>query len=47
MCSQVKYSIYAVLLICFHGYGASDEGRAKLLIRTIGWSAEGWPEVDL
>ncbi|WP_237586695.1 hypothetical protein [Pontibacter russatus] len=29
----------------FHGYDASDEGKAKLRIKELTWSSDGWPEV--
>lgn len=28
-----------------HAYDASDEGRSKLKVKTIRWSADGWPIV--
>jgi arabinan endo-1,5-alpha-L-arabinosidase len=31
----------------FHGYDAGDDGRPKLLIRTIQWDKDGWPTVSL
>ncbi|WP_235954910.1 arabinan endo-1,5-alpha-L-arabinosidase [Cyclobacterium salsum] len=33
--------------LIFHGYDASDEGKPKLLIRTLIWTEDGWPEVFL
>jgi arabinan endo-1,5-alpha-L-arabinosidase len=33
--------------LVFHGYDASDEGKAKLLIKTMGWTDEGWPKITL
>ncbi|WP_367393145.1 arabinan endo-1,5-alpha-L-arabinosidase [Lewinella sp. LCG006] len=29
-----------------HAYDAKDEGRSKLKVRTIRWSADGWPFVE-
>lgn len=33
--------------LVFHGYDASDQGKPKLLIRTLIWTEDGWPEVFL
>ncbi|NOY96777.1 MAG: arabinan endo-1,5-alpha-L-arabinosidase, partial [Chlorobi bacterium] len=30
----------------FHGYDISDEGKPKLIIKQLGWDAEGWPFID-
>jgi arabinan endo-1,5-alpha-L-arabinosidase len=30
----------------FHAYDASDEGKSKLKIKPINWSADGWPMVE-
>lgn len=31
--------------LVFHGYDAHDQGRSKLRIEPLAWSAEGWPTV--
>jgi len=31
--------------LVFHGYDAHDQGRPKLRIEPLGWSAAGWPQV--
>jgi arabinan endo-1,5-alpha-L-arabinosidase len=31
--------------LVFHGYDASDKGKAKLLIKNLSWDQEGWPVV--
>ncbi len=31
--------------LIFHGYDASDQGRSKLRIEKLAWSADGWPAV--
>lgn len=33
--------------LIFHGYDANDEGKARLLIREISWTDDGWPEAEL
>jgi arabinan endo-1,5-alpha-L-arabinosidase len=33
--------------IIFHAYDASDNGKPKLLISQLKWSADGWPEAKL
>lgn len=33
--------------LVFHGYGASDNGRSKLLIKEISWDKKDWPVVTL
>ncbi|THH36318.1 arabinan endo-1,5-alpha-L-arabinosidase [Neolewinella litorea] len=30
----------------FHAYDAADNGRPKLGVRTINWTADGWPTVE-
>ncbi len=32
--------------LVFHGYDAKDNGRSKLIIKNMKWTAEGWPEVE-
>jgi arabinan endo-1,5-alpha-L-arabinosidase len=32
--------------LVFHGYDASDKGKAKLLVKTLSWDQEGWPIVS-
>ena len=32
--------------LVFHGYDASDKGKAKLHIKTLRWDQEGWPVVS-
>lgn len=41
------YTFDGVDYIAFHGYDASDEGKAKLVIRSLYWDDKGWPVVDL
>lgn len=31
--------------LIFHGYDAHDQGRPKLRMEPLGWSAAGWPQV--
>jgi len=31
--------------IIYHGYDVKDNGKSKLIIRALHWSADGWPEV--
>ena len=31
--------------LVFHGYDAHDQGRSKLRIEPLTWSAAGWPQV--
>lgn len=33
--------------LIFHGYEASGEGEARLLILPLGWDENGWPKVNL
>lgn len=32
--------------LVFHGYDAHDEGKPKLIIKTLAWDKDGWPFVD-
>jgi arabinan endo-1,5-alpha-L-arabinosidase len=32
--------------LVFHGYDAKDNGRSKLIIKNMKWSADGWPVVE-
>lgn len=32
--------------LVFHGYDAHDEGKPKLIIKTLAWDKDGWPLVD-
>jgi arabinan endo-1,5-alpha-L-arabinosidase len=32
--------------LVFHGYDAADNGRSKLIIKTMNWSDDGWPVVE-
>lgn len=32
--------------LVFHGYDAHDQGRSKLRIEPLTWSAEGWPQMS-
>jgi arabinan endo-1,5-alpha-L-arabinosidase len=32
--------------LIFHGYGAKDEGRTKLIIKEIRWYKDNWPLID-
>jgi arabinan endo-1,5-alpha-L-arabinosidase len=32
--------------LVFHGYDAQDEGKPKLIIKTLAWDKDGWPFVD-
>lgn len=32
--------------LVFHGYDAKDNGRSKLIIKNMNWSADGWPVVE-
>lgn len=33
--------------LVLHGYDAKDHGRSKLIVATISWNAEGWPDVKI
>ncbi|AEV97111.1 ABC transporter substrate-binding protein [Niastella koreensis] len=32
--------------IVYHGYDAKDNGKSKLIIRELGWDANGWPKMS-
>jgi arabinan endo-1,5-alpha-L-arabinosidase len=32
--------------LIYHGYDAKDNGKSKLIIRTLRWDADGWPVVE-
>jgi arabinan endo-1,5-alpha-L-arabinosidase len=32
--------------LVYHGYDAKDNGKSKLIMRSLGWDAAGWPVVD-
>ena len=32
--------------LVFHGYDAADNGRSKLIIKSMRWSDDGWPVVE-
>lgn len=31
--------------VIYHGYDAADKGKPKLIIRTLSWDKDGWPEI--
>jgi arabinan endo-1,5-alpha-L-arabinosidase len=40
------YSSNSIDYLIFHGYDASDKGKAKLRIETLTWGKDGWPGVS-
>jgi len=41
------YKLNGIDYLIFHGYDVTDNGKPKLLIRTIQWDEAGWPSVSL
>lgn len=40
------YSFSGTDYMFLHGYEAADKGRPKLIVKTVGWSDDGWPLVE-
>lgn len=44
---NAAYTFDEIDYMVFHGYDASDDGKSKLIIKTISWDSAGWPQVTL
>ncbi len=40
------YTFNDIDYLVFHGYDAHDDGKPKLIIKTLAWDEDGWPFVD-